>query len=91
MPFAFIDLAFFSANSVKIADGGWFPLIFGLGVYLLLSTWKRGRDLLNERLTADVMETTGFINGLEGVTRVPGTAVFLTHIQTTFPTPCCTV
>jgi KUP system potassium uptake protein len=57
LPFAFIDLAFFSANSVKIADGGWFPLVFGLGVYLLLSTWKRGRDLLSERLAADVMET----------------------------------
>jgi KUP system potassium uptake protein len=57
LPFAIIDLAFFSANSVKIADGGWFPLVFGLGVYLLLSTWKRGRDLLSERLAADVMDT----------------------------------
>jgi KUP system potassium uptake protein len=50
LPFAIIDLAFFSANSVKIADGGWFPLLFGLGVYLLLSTWKRGRDLLSAHL-----------------------------------------
>lgn len=85
LPFAIIDLAFFSANSVKIADGGWFPLIFGLSVYLLLSTWKRGRDLLNERLAADMMETADFLHGLEGVTRIPGTAVFLTHNPNNLP------
>lgn len=84
-PFAIIDLAFFSANSVKIADGGWFPLIFGLFIYLLLSTWKRGRDLLNQRLAADLMETTGFIHGLAGVTRIPGTAVFLTQNPDNLP------
>lgn len=79
LPFAIIDLAFFSANSVKIADGGWFPLIFGLGVYLLLTTWKRGRELLSARLAADAVDTRSFIKGVEGVTRVPGTAVFLTQ------------
>ncbi|RLJ65320.1 potassium transporter Kup [Sulfurisoma sediminicola] len=79
LPFAIIDLAFFSANSVKIADGGWFPLIFGLGVYLLLSTWKRGRDLLSARLAADAMDMKSFVSGIDGaVARVPGTAVFLT-------------
>ncbi|HNC52735.1 MAG TPA: potassium transporter Kup [Accumulibacter sp.] len=79
LPFVVIDLAFFSANSVKIADGGWFPLIFGLCVYVLLSTWRRGRDLLAARLAADVMDTRDFIEGIEGVLRIPGTAVFLTH------------
>jgi KUP system potassium uptake protein len=78
LPFAVIDLAFFSANSVKIADGGWFPLVFGLGVYLMLSTWKRGRALLSERLAADAVDTQSFIQGVQDVTRVPGTAVFLT-------------
>jgi len=78
LPFAIIDLAFFSANTVKIADGGWFPLAFGLGVFLLLTTWKRGRELLNRRLAADAMDTTNFINGIADVPRVPGTAVFLT-------------
>ena len=79
LPFAFIDLGFFSANSVKIADGGWFPLVFGLGVYLTLSTWKRGRDLLRSRLMADAMDLDGFVAGLEGgILRVPGTAIFLT-------------
>ena len=78
LPFAIIDLAFFSANSVKIADGGWFPLVFGLGVYLMLSTWKRGREVLSARLAADAVDTKSFIKGVEGVTRVAGTAVFLT-------------
>ncbi|MDD5297895.1 MAG: potassium transporter Kup [Rhodocyclaceae bacterium] len=79
LPFAIIDLAFFSANSVKILAGGWFPLVFGLGVYLLLTTWKRGRELLSGRLAADAMDTKSFIPGMEYVTRVPGTAVFLTQ------------
>jgi len=78
LPFAIIDLAFFSANSVKIADGGWFPLVFGVGVYLLLSTWKRGRDLISTRLSEEAIDTRSFIKGIEGVPRVTGTAVFLT-------------
>ncbi|MDD5175404.1 MAG: potassium transporter Kup [Sterolibacterium sp.] len=77
LPFVIVDLAFFSANTVKIADGGWFPLAFGLAVFLLLSTWKRGRELLSARLAADAIDTASFLKGIEGVTRVPGTAVFL--------------
>ena len=80
LPFAVIDLAFFSANSVKIADGGWFPLMFGLGVYLLLSTWKRGRDLLRVRLATDAMDLQSFASSIDdSINRVPGTAVFLTQ------------
>ena len=45
-----IDLAFFSANMVKVADGGWVPLAIGAAVYVLMSTWKRGRELLQRRL-----------------------------------------
>ena len=79
LPFVFIDLAFFSANTVKIADGGWFPLLFGLLVYLLLSTWKRGRDLLSSRLAADEMDLQSFAASIDNsIPRVPGTAVFLT-------------
>jgi KUP system potassium uptake protein len=79
LPFALIDIAFFSANTIKIADGGWFPLIFGLMVYLILSTWKRGRDLLKKRLMADAMDIKGFVGAVDdSITRVPGTAVFLT-------------
>ena len=80
LPFVLIDIAFFSANSIKIADGGWFPLIFGLAVFTLLTTWKRGRMLLHEKLGQDAIELAPFIESLAlgGATRVPGTAVFLT-------------
>ena len=80
LPFLVIDVAFFSANSLKIVDGGWFPLVFGLGVFAVLSTWKRGRTLLHNKLGQDAIELQPFIQSLKlgGVTRVPGTAVFLT-------------
>lgn len=80
LPFICIDLGFFLANSVKIPDGGWFPLAFGLAVFILLTTWKRGRELLGERLAAEAMQLKPFIANIVegGVQRVPGAAVFLT-------------
>lgn len=79
LPFALIDLAFLSANSVKIWDGGWFPLLFGALVYLLMSTWKRGRTLLSARMAAEAMDMGHFVANLDPqITRIPGTAVFLT-------------
>lgn len=79
-PFVIIDLAFFSANSTKIVDGGWFPLAFGLMIFTALSTWKRGRRILHEKLDQDSIQLAPFITSLAlgGTTRVPGTAVFLT-------------
>ena len=80
VPFLIIDLAFFSANSTKIVDGGWFPLAFGLVVFTALSTWKRGRQILHDKLDQDAIELKPFVASLAlgGTTRVPGTAVFLT-------------
>jgi len=80
LPFVLIDAAFFSANIVKIFDGGWFPLVFGLVVFLLLTTWKRGRRLLYLHLEKDALDLKSFIDslGLGGTTRVLGTAVFMT-------------
>jgi len=80
LPFICIDLGFFLANSVKIPDGGWFPLIFGLAIFILLTTWKRGRELLSERLSTDAIALQPFIASISegGVERVAGTAVFLT-------------
>ncbi len=79
-PFALIDLGFLAANSTKIIDGGWFPLAFGLLVFIVLSTWKRGRQVLQEKLGQDGIQLAPFIESLSlgGTTRVPGTAVFLT-------------
>ena len=80
LPFFCIDLGFFLANSVKIPDGGWFPLAFGVAIFILLTTWKRGRELLHERLAADALQLGPFIADIEssGIGRVPGTAVFMT-------------
>jgi KUP system potassium uptake protein len=80
LPFICIDLAFFLANSVKIPDGGWFPLAFGLAIFILLTTWKRGRELLSRRLADEAMALTSFASNIaeNGIERVPGTAVFLT-------------
>jgi KUP system potassium uptake protein len=50
----FVDVAFFSANVIKIEEGGWFPIVVGMGVYLLMTTWNRGRA----RLQAIVRENT---------------------------------
>lgn len=80
VPFVFIDIAFFSANSTKIIEGGWFPLAFGLIIFTVLATWKRGREILHDKLGQDAIDLAPFIESLAlgGATRVPGTAVFLT-------------
>ena len=79
LPFLLIDGSFFAANSLKIPDGGWFPLIFGLLVFVVFGTWKRGRDLVRIRMSDDAMELKAFASSLEegGVDRVEGTAIFL--------------
>jgi len=76
--FLLVDVGFFGANVIKIVDGGWFPLAFGLGVFVLMSTWKRGRALLHGRIDADSIPLPDFVKGAFECTTVPGTAVFLT-------------
>lgn len=80
VPFVIIDIAFFSANSLKIFDGGWFPLAFGALIFAVLTTWKRGREVLHDKLGQDSIDLAPFIGSLAlgGTTRVPGTAIFLT-------------
>ena len=78
--FLLIDVSYFSANLVKIHDGGWFPLALGAGVFLLMTTWKRGRGLApgapGQRCPAARRIHPGR-HGL-GITLIPGTAVFMT-------------
>jgi KUP system potassium uptake protein len=80
VPIALIDFAFLSSNALKIPDGGWFPLVIGGLVFTLLTTWKRGRGLLLQRLSEDTMPLEVFIPSIEASPppRVPGTAVFMT-------------
>ena len=78
--FIFVDAAFFSASLVKIADGGWFPLFTGGALFFLMTTWRRGRQLMNARLRSDAVPLQTFVDSLlrDPPHRVPGTAVFLT-------------
>ncbi|NML25428.1 potassium transporter Kup [Zoogloea sp. G-4-1-14] len=75
-----VDFAFFSANTVKIFDGGWFPLALGLAIHTLLMTWKQGRAALAERMRIDTMPLDLFIQSMfhDPPIRVPGTGVFMT-------------
>jgi len=86
-PFLTIDVVFLGSNSVKIAEGGWFPLLIGGIVFTLLTTWKRGRAVLMQRLNEDAMPLDVFVQSIEASvpTRVPGTAVFLTSTQNRVP------
>jgi len=75
-----IDGLFLSANLVKFAEGGWFPLALGIVVFALMRTWRRGRQLLVEALHKESPRVESFIAdlGRRQLPRVPGTAVFLT-------------
>ena len=88
VPFLIIDLAFFGANVIKVADGGWFPIVVGVVVFTMMTTWFAGRRILSKRLAESAMETDTFIAQLEKkkITRVRGTAIFLTRQQQGIPT-----
>jgi len=87
IPLALIDLAFLSSNALKIPAGGWFPIVIGIAVFTLLTTWKRGRALLMQRLAQDGMPLDLFIQSIDASppTRVAGTAVFLSVAQNSVP------
>ena len=78
--FMLIDTALFAAAMHKVLDGGWFPLALGLIVFSIMVTWRRGRELLLERLRGSAPPLSGFLQALfaHPPLRVPGTAVFLT-------------
>ena len=73
-----IDIAFFSANALKIPEGGWFPLAVGVVSFTVLTTWRRGRKLINDELAQSSMPLESFIEFTGDVHRVKGTAIFMT-------------
>ncbi len=85
--FLLLDVLLFSANTLKIDEGGWLPLLLGLALLVLMVTWKRGREEIHERLAGDQQPLAEFMEGLEQYppTRVPGTAVFMSMIVGTVP------
>ena len=76
--FGVIDLGFLAANLLKIPDGGWFPLLLGLAVFTLMTTWRTGRSLVTARMQAGGLPVETFLRDLDPAVRtVEGTAVYL--------------
>ncbi|HTK96790.1 MAG TPA: potassium transporter Kup, partial [Pseudomonadales bacterium] len=80
IPLMTIDIAFLTSNALKIPSGGWFPIVIGISVFTLLTTWKKGRIVLMRRMSDESLPLDVFIESidLDPPVRVPGTAVFLT-------------
>jgi KUP system potassium uptake protein len=85
--FIVVDVAFFSATLLKIAEGGWFPLAIGAAVFTLMTTWRRGREILIERLRTSTVPLEPFLESLfrDAPQRVAGTSVFLTATPEVVP------
>ncbi|MGH7530435.1 MAG: potassium transporter Kup [Gemmatimonadales bacterium] len=77
--FLAIDLVFFSANVLKIPHGGWVPLAIGGTIFVLMTTWKRGREILSKRMAEQSLPVKMLLAEIaaEPPIRVPGTAVFM--------------
>jgi KUP system potassium uptake protein len=77
--FLTIDFAFWGANLLKIPAGGWFPLVIGAVVFIAMTTWRRGRTLLAQRLRLGTPPLHDFIERLDltKLARVPGVAIFM--------------
>jgi KUP system potassium uptake protein len=77
--FIFIDLAFFGANMLKVAHGGWFPLLASSAILFLMLTWRKGRRILREHLGDICIPLDNLLSDLKGqrIGRVPGTAVYM--------------
>jgi KUP system potassium uptake protein len=78
--FLAIDLGFLGSNLLKIPDGGWLPLLVGVALFTVMTTWRKGASLLGERIARTTTDLETFMGKLagEGITRIPGTAVFFT-------------
>jgi len=85
--FLIVDLVFFSANTVKLFEGGWLPLIIAAGVAFLMLTWRRGMQLVEEARQALRLPEQEFLSRIEAkqVPFVPGTAAFLTPAEEGVP------
>jgi KUP system potassium uptake protein len=78
--FLSVDLAFLGANMAKVASGGWLPLLIAVVIYVLMTTWKRGRESVASALRESALPLDLFLEDIRRrrPTRVPGTAVFMT-------------
>jgi len=78
--FLIVDLSFFGANMLKVAEGGWAPLLIGVTAFLIMSTWTTGRQAIMARRSEESLPLDMFLSGLkpDRPVRVSGTALFLT-------------
>lgn len=78
--FLVLDVSFFGANLIKVEQGGWFPLLVAASVFVVMTTWKRGRELLSERIRSQTVPLSDFfeVMRIKHPSRVPGAAVFMT-------------
>ncbi|WP_420822377.1 potassium transporter Kup [Sphingomonas ginkgonis] len=77
--FALVDGVYFLSNLTKVLDGGWFPLMIAAIAFTMLTTWSRGRRLMQDRLAEGNMPVSIFVKSIEkGIHRVRGTAIYLT-------------
>ena len=86
--FFVIDVLFFASNALKFFEGGWFPLLIGTAIFILMVTWARGRELLSARQVEEGMDLPSFLNAVfvSPPQQVEGTAVFMTPQVGTVPT-----
>jgi KUP system potassium uptake protein len=82
-----IDLVFLSANLIKIAQGGYVPLLIGGVMFTFMATWRRGRQILADRLRASVIPLPNFLAQMKAskLARVPGVAIFMVGDPNTTP------
>lgn len=80
-----VDIAFFAANAIKIPEGGWFPLAIGLVSFTVLTTWQQGRRLVSQEMAKQSIPMDAFIDAIDDVHRIKGTAVFMTSSKVGVP------
>jgi KUP system potassium uptake protein len=85
--FLMVDIAFFYANLLKVAEGGWLPLTLGAGVFFIMSTWRSGMECVHDVLAGSEEDSRKFLEELASgsIPRVPGTGIFLTKSPQTIP------
>ena len=79
--FAMLDVTFLTANMLKFAQGGWFPILVAIAVFSIMGTWWRGRRIMTELRARDALPVEQFVEALNPArpVRVPGTAIFMTR------------
>jgi len=82
-----VDLAYFGANIFKIPHGGWVPIVIGLAIFTVMTTWKRGRELLSFRLHLGRLSLQRFVENIKASNpqRVPGEAIYMARIGGSAP------